>query len=185
LTLLALIVPSAPATAQAVYGSIAGTVTDSSGATVPGVIITIASVERNTADAAVSDPSGFFRKDRLLPGVYGVAAVRAGFKTANAPSIKVSLDTETRVELVLQPGPITETLIVEAPGLLLKTDRADVSTAFSGQAIRALPGLDRNFTKLLLLTPGATEVPWQHASSENPQASVQIMVNGQHFSGTC
>ena len=184
LTLLALIVPSAPATAQAVYGSIAGTVTDSSGATVPGVIITIASVERNTADAAVSDPSGFFRKDRLLPGVYGVAAVRAGFKTANAPSIKVSLDTETRVELVLQPGPITETLIVEAPGLLLKTDRADVSTAFSGQAIRALPGLDRNFTKLLLLTPGATEVPWQHASSENPQASVQIMVNGQHFSGT-
>ena len=123
LTLLALIVPSAPATAQAVYGSIAGTVTDSSGATVPDVIITIASVERNTADAAVSDPSGFFRKDRLLPGVYGVAAVRAGFKTANAPSIKVSLDTETRVELVLQPGPITETLIVEAPGLLLKTDR--------------------------------------------------------------
>ena len=184
LTLLALIVPSAPATAQAVYGSIAGTVTDSSGATVPDVIITIASVERNTADTAVSDPSGFFRKDRLLPGMYGVAAVRAGFKTANAPSIKVSLDTETRVELVLQPGPITETLIVEAPGLLLKTDRADVSTAFSGQAIRALPGLDRNFTKFLLLTPGATEVPWQHGSSENPQASVQIMVNGQHFSGT-
>ena len=130
LTLLALIVPSAPATAQAVYGSIAGTVTDSSGATVPDVIITIASVERNTADAAVSDPSGFFRKDRLLPGVYRVAAVRAGFKTVNAPLIKVSLDTETRVELVLQPGPITETLIVEAPGLLLKTDRADVSTAF-------------------------------------------------------
>ena len=148
------------------------------------MIITIASVERNTADAAVSDPSGFFRKDRLLPGVYGVAAVRAGFKTANAPSIKVSLDTETRVELVLQPGPITETLIVEAPGLLLKTDRADVSTAFGGQEMRALPGLDRNFTKFLLLTPGATEVPWQHGSSENPQASVQIMVNGQHFGGT-
>ncbi len=104
LTLLALMVPSAPATAQAVYGSIAGTVTDSSGASVPDVIITIASVERNTADTAVSDSSGFFRKDRLLPGVYGVAAVRAGFKTANAPSIKVSLDTETRVELVLQPG---------------------------------------------------------------------------------
>src|SRR5580765_6271515 len=143
LTLLALTVPSAPAAAQAVYGSIAGTVTDSSGASVPDVVITIASVERNTADTAVSDASGFFRKDRLLPGVYGVAAVRAGFKTANAPSITVSLDTETRVALVLQPGPITETLIVEAPGLLLKTDRADVSTAFGGHAITALPGLDR------------------------------------------
>jgi len=182
--LIALIVPIAAATAQAVYGSIAGTLTDSSGATVAAVVVTITSVERNTADAAVSDASGFFRKDRLLPGVYRVAAVRAGFKTANAPSITVSLDTETRVELVLQPGPVTETLIVEAPGLLLKTDRADVSTAFGGQAIKTLPGLDRNFTKLLLLTPGTTEVPWQHASSENPQGSVQIMVNGQHFGGT-
>jgi hypothetical protein len=148
------------------------------------VIITITSVERNIAYAAVSDPSGFFRKDRLLPGVYSVAAVRAGFKTANAPSITVSLDTETRVELVLQPGPVTETLIVEAPGLLLKTDRADVSTTFGGQEMRALPNLDRNFTKFLLLTPGTTEVPWQHGSSENPQASVQIMINGQHFGGT-
>ena len=182
--LIALIVSTAPASAQAVYGSIAGTLTDSSGATVADVVITITSVERNTVDAAVSDASGFFRKDRLLPGIYGVAAVRAGFKTANAPSISVSLDTETRVALVLQPGPITETLIVEAPGLLLKTDRADVSTAVGGQAIGALPDLDRNFTRFLLLTPGATAVPWQHGSSENPQGSVQIMVNGQHFGGT-
>jgi outer membrane receptor protein involved in Fe transport len=182
--LLALIVPTAPATAQAVYGSIAGTLTDSSGATVPDVVVTMTSVERNTVDAAVSDASGFFRKDRLLPGVYGVAAVRAGFKTANAPSITVSLDTETRVALVLQPGDITETLIVEAAGLLLKTDRADVSTAVGGQALGDLPDLDRNFTKFLLVTPGATAVPWQHGSSENPQGSVQIMVNGQHFGGT-
>ncbi len=137
--LIALIVSTAPASAQAVYGSIAGTLTDSSGATVADVVITITSVERNTVDAAVSDASGFFRKDRLLPGIYGVAAVRAGFKTANAPSIRVSLDTETRVALVLQPGPITETLIVEAPGLLLKTDRADVSTAVGGQRNRSPP----------------------------------------------
>jgi hypothetical protein len=62
--LLAVIVPTARATAQAVYGSIAGTVTDSSGATVPDVVITLTSVERNTVDAVVSDASGFFRKDR-------------------------------------------------------------------------------------------------------------------------
>jgi hypothetical protein len=143
------------------------------------VIITIASVERNTADAAVSDPSGFFRKDRLLPGVYGVAAVRAGFKTANAPSIKVSLDTETRVELVLQPGPITETLIVEAPGLLLNPDRADVSTTFSGR---------RSGPRVWIAT---SEIPAAHAGRNQCRGStgqrtlrVDQMVNGQHFSGT-
>jgi outer membrane receptor protein involved in Fe transport len=47
-----------------------------------------------------------------------------------------------------------------------------------------LPILDRNFTKFILLTPGTQQLQWQHAASENPQGSTQIMVNGQHFSGT-
>ena len=44
--------------------------------------------------------------------------------------------------------------------------------------------LDRNFTKFVLLTPGAARLGWNHATSENPQMSIQTMVNGQHFSGT-
>ena len=47
-----------------------------------------------------------------------------------------------------------------------------------------LPNLDRNFTRFLLLTAGAQQLGWQHASSENPQGSIQIMINGQHFGGT-
>src|SRR5262249_17072010 len=47
-----------------------------------------------------------------------------------------------------------------------------------------LPILDRNFTKFILLTPGAQQLGWQQTSAENPQGSTQTMVNGQHFSGT-
>ena len=47
-----------------------------------------------------------------------------------------------------------------------------------------LPVLDRNFTKFLLLTPGTQQMSWNHAASENPQASAQTVVNGQTFSGT-
>ena len=47
-----------------------------------------------------------------------------------------------------------------------------------------MPIFSRNFTELELLTPGTQRLGWQHASSENPQGSLQIMVNGQHFSGT-
>ena len=54
--------------AQAVYGSIAGTVKDSSGATVPGATVTVTSTERKTVDTVVSNESGFYVKDRLLPG---------------------------------------------------------------------------------------------------------------------
>ena len=60
--------------AQAVYGSIAGTVTDTSGASVPGVTVTITSVERKTVDTVVTNESGFFSKDRLVPGTYEVKA---------------------------------------------------------------------------------------------------------------
>jgi len=75
-------------------------------------------------------------------------------------------------------------MTVEAEGQLLKTDRADVASTLGGQEIADLPSVGRNFTRVMLLTPGATELPWQHASSENPQGSTHIMVNGQHFSGT-
>ena len=74
--------------------------------------------------------------------------------------------------------------VTAATGQLLKTDRADVATTFETRQVTDLPILDRNFTKLILLTPGSQQLQWQHAASENPQGSTQIMVNGQHFSGT-
>src|SRR5688500_16665322 len=67
-------------TAQAVYGSIGGTVRDSSGAVLPGATITIVSLARKTTDTVVSNESGLFLKERLLPGEYSVQAEISGFK---------------------------------------------------------------------------------------------------------
>ena len=71
-----------PAAAQAVYGSIGGAVTDTSGGALPGVTVTITSVERKTVDSVVTNESGFYVKDRLIPGQYEVKAELASFKTA-------------------------------------------------------------------------------------------------------
>ena len=80
---------------------------------------------------------------------------------------------------------MTEVVTVESvESQLLKTDRADVATTFETRQVTELPVLDRNFTKFVLLTPGTQRLSWNHASSENPQGSIQTMVNGQHFSGT-
>ena len=75
---LAAFVPSA--LAQAVYGSISGTVTDPSGGVLPGVTVTVTSVERKTVDAVVTNDSGQYVKDRLLPGAYEVKVELQGFK---------------------------------------------------------------------------------------------------------
>ena len=183
--LVAVTWPATPSAAQAVYGSIAGTVADSSGASAPGASLTFTSLDRGTVDRVTSNSSGYYRKDRLLPGRYELKAELKGFKTQVVASVVVGVDAQTNVDPVLQPGEVTEEVTVSATdGQLLKTDRADVATALDTSALTDLPVLDRNFTRFILLTPGTTQVPWQHGSSENPQGSVQTMVNGQHFGGT-
>jgi hypothetical protein len=177
--------PAPEAAAQAVYGSVSGTVKDSSGAVVPGATVTITSVERKTADSVISNESGLYSKERLLPGNYEVRVEMTGFKASMVPSVVVNVDTNTKVDLVLEVGQVSDTVTVTATeGQLLKTDRADVATVFTSKQIEELPVLDRNFTKFILLTPGTQQLQWQHAASENPQGSTQIQVNGQHFSGT-
>ncbi len=184
LALAALAVPL-PALAQAVYGSIAGAVEDASGAALPGVTVTITSVERKTVDSVVTNESGYYLKDRLVPGTYEVKAELTGFKAAVVSQARVGVDAQTKVDLRLEVGAITEAITVtSSEGQLLKTSRADVATTFNDKELTELPVLDRNFTKFVLLTPGTQQLQWSHAASENPQGSGQTMVNGQHFSGT-
>src|ERR687895_68694 len=71
-----------PSFAQAVYGSITGVIVDNSGGALPGVTVTITSVERKTVDSVVTDGNERFLKERLLPGDYEVKAEMTGFKTA-------------------------------------------------------------------------------------------------------
>ena len=174
----------AAASAQAVYGSIAGSVVDSSGGVLPGVTVTITSVERKTVDTVVTNEQGQYVKERLLPGLYEVKLELSGFKQAVYPDIRVNVDTQTRLDVPLQVGAMSEAVTVSGYSPTLKTDRADVASSFDQRQLTDLPVLDRNFTKFILLTPGTQQLGWQHAASENPQGSTQTMVNGQHFSGT-
>ena len=105
---LGLVAPVPDAAAQAVYGSISGTVKDASGAIVPGATITVTSLERKIVDTTVSNESGFYLKDRLLPGTYEVKAEIAGFKSAILPRVSVSVDTQTPVDFTLELGAVTE-----------------------------------------------------------------------------
>jgi outer membrane receptor protein involved in Fe transport len=188
LLLLGLLLSSAltlEARAQAVYGSIAGTVTDAQGAVVPDATVTITSVERNTSDTVRTNESGLYVKERLLPGKYKVTIEKSGFKKGEITSVDVNLDRQTEANVALTTGEVSEVVTISGvEGVELKTDRADVATTFDSRQVTDLPILDRNFTKLILLTPGASQQQWSHAASENPQGSTQTLVNGQTFAGT-
>jgi outer membrane receptor protein involved in Fe transport len=169
---------------QAVYGSIFGTVTDPTGAVVPNATVTVTDVSKGTSSNEVSNGSGEFTADHLIPDIYDVKVTASGFQTFLQKGIQVYADTSTKMQVTLTTGATTETVEVNADAVpLLKTDRADVSTVFGSREIQDLPNQGRNFTGLQLLLPGAQELGWSHAASENPQGSKQIMVDGQVFAG--
>ena len=170
---------------QAVYGSIFGTVTDQSGAAVVAAKLTVSSVQKGTKFEATTNETGNYNLTHLIPDQYDVRTEALGFKALECRAISVFADQAVRVDAQLRVGGVQETLNVSAEDLaLLKTDRADVAETFTENQIERLPLVDRNFTSLELLTPGTTKVGWQHTLAENPQGGIQIMVNGQHFSGT-
>src|SRR5262249_50587649 len=174
-----------PALAQAVYGSIFGTVTDQSGAAVVGAHLTVTATQKGTKFETTTNESGNYSVTHLIPAQYDVRSEAVGFKVAVSSGIPVYADEAARVDVQLRVGGTEETLIVSAEELpLLKTDRADVATTFTEKEVASLPLFNRNFTGLELLTPGTSQFGWAHASAENPQGGIQIMVNGQHFSGT-
>ena len=169
---------------QAVFGSIYGTVTDNTGAVVPNVDVIVTDVAKGTSQTVKANSSGDFTADHLIPDEYTVKIASTGFKTFQQTGIRVFADTSVKVAAALVVGSTGETVNVNADSVpQLKADRADVSTTLTSQEIIDLPIPDRNFTNLQLLLPGAQQLGWSHAASENPQGSKQIEVDGQAFAG--
>ena len=96
---------AANARAQAVYGSISGTVTDTSGAAIAGATVTIRSIERNTVDTVTTNESGLYVKERLIPGAYEVKVEFQGFKQKIVSSVTVSVILKPKWMLSSMPVP--------------------------------------------------------------------------------
>ncbi|HEX3435751.1 MAG TPA: carboxypeptidase-like regulatory domain-containing protein, partial [Pseudacidobacterium sp.] len=170
--------------AQAVYGSIYGTVTDNTGAVVPNATVTVTDESKGTSITVQTNESGTYTAEHLIPDKYDVQVNASGFQTFQATGIQVFADTSPRVDAQLTVGGASQTVTVSADSIpVLKTDRADVSTVFSTQTVSDLPLANRNFTSLQLLLPGAQALSWSHAADENPQGSQQIQIDGQAFGG--
>ncbi len=174
-----------PALAQAVYGQLIGTVTDSTGAIIPNATIVVTDVTKGSSVTAQSNASGNYTIEHLIPDTYSIRVSSPNFKNFEATNVLVNADASPKIDATLSAGSAGDTVTVNADEVpSLKTDRADVSTIFSGKEFVDLPIPGRNFTGLQLLLPGAQQLGFTHAASENPQGSLQIEVDGQAFAGT-
>ncbi len=172
------------ANAQLVFGSIYGTVTDPTGSAVNNAKVTITDTTKQTSSVVMTNASGGWTKGQLIPDNYKVSIEAPGFQKAQSNEITVSVDQAAKFDATMKVGDVNQTVEVTTSAPLLQTDRADVAQTFTGKELNQLPNIGRNVQSFELLNPGVVKLPWQHASDENPQGSIQTMVNGQMFDST-
>src|SRR6202789_105359 len=167
--------------AQAVFGSIVGTVTDPTGAVVPNATVVVTDVSKGPSQTVQSNGSGNYSVSRLIPDTYTVKATASGFTPARAENVIVSADSAPQVNLVFQTEGTTQTVTVTSAGPALQTDGADVSTVISQRQFQDLPNQNRNFSTFALLVPGVQRASFNIAATENPQGTQALDVNGANY----
>src|ERR1700741_1952158 len=165
---------------QAVSATLLGTVTDSSGGAVASAKVTITETKTGISLSSRPNESVNYVFPDLPPGAYSVTATQLGFKRESRAGIDLIVNSTERVDLVLQPGNISETIAVEAETPILQTERADTGRKIETILTENIPlGTNRNFQNLLNLVPGTTRATFQHSQFFNASSSLQTEVNDQ------
>jgi len=147
---------SARAQAGAGTGRIEGTVTDSSGAVVPGAQVIAREEATNITASVTSEDDGHFLFLYLVPGSYDISVKKEGFDSAEMQHVEVRVGTTSSVRPQLRIGNVSVTVSVSADAPLVDATQSALSSVVEKRSIESLPLNGRNFTDFVLLTPGAT-----------------------------
>ena len=134
--------------------SLAGTVTDTSGAVLPGVTVTAKHNGTGTVSTAVTADNGTFHIPALNPGAYTVTITLAGFKTVALNDVVLSVGAPSAVRAQLELGTLEETIVVEGASPVVQTQASAVATTINIEAIKNVPITSRNVLDVVPLLPG-------------------------------
>ncbi len=166
--------------AQAVSGTIVGTVTDPTGANVAKAQVTIVLTGQDAVHTSVTNESGNFTEPNLPPGTYTVTVTAPGFKKEARQNIVLDTNTTARVDVAMVTGSTSETVEVTTAPALLQTDRADISTTIEQRQIADLPlSSGNNFQSLLNTVPGMAPVVFNNSQFYNANNDLSVNANGQ------
>jgi hypothetical protein len=186
-TLIFLLWSAAPeARAQAVGGGqIQGTVTDTTGAAVPGATVEAVQQESGLKRVVTSGSDGGYNLPNLPVGPYQLSATKAAFNTYRQSGIVIQVGNNLQIPLVLQVGGITQTVQVNADASMVQTEDQSVSQVIDPQRIVDIPLNGRQATQLILLTGAATVAPsGDNVGSKNYPSEVTLSVAGSQGTST-
>src|SRR5215472_12947820 len=163
--------------AQTFRGTILGTVTDSSGAVVPGAKVTVKNTGTGLERATTTSDDGSYSLPELPIGTYNVTVGLSGFATFIASGVTVDVAAERRVDAQLKAGEVSTRVEVSADQLpLVETTSNTLGGVLTAETVENMPVNGRDYTKLIYLNPGVSGSPDQ--ISDSPGSFGEFSMNG-------
>jgi hypothetical protein len=167
--------------AQNYAGSISGTVTDPSGAGVPGATVTVVNVGTNATYTASTSDLGAFSVPTLPVGIYDITIKAGNFKEYKLKNVDVHTSTVTEANAQLSMGASSDTVTVEATDVQVQTTTAAVGEVVEGQQVRELPLNGENFMQLVTLSPGVSAASTFNGRDKGLGGGSDFSVNGNPY----
>jgi hypothetical protein len=165
--------------AQVLYGQLVGNIRDASRAVIPGAGVSATNINTNQTKETVANAAGQYTFRELQPGTYTLKVSVPGFKEFVQPSVLVTVNNITRIDVTLEIGAQNETVTVTGEAARLQTDKSDVSKELNTVEITNLPtNMYRNYQALLDLVPGSTPSGFQNATVDTPDKALTTNING-------
>jgi hypothetical protein len=139
---------------QTFYGSIVGTVTDSSGASIKGAKATVTNTNTGEQRTIDTNDGGEYRFVNLIPGNYKLDVTQAGFRQYVRDAIAVAVEAAVRIDVTMQLGDVNQVVEVTSAAPLLQTENASLSQVVGSRSIEELPLNGRNVLNLAVVAPG-------------------------------
>jgi len=169
------LVSAKPGWCQNVYGTIAGTVSDSSGASVAAATVTLTNMDTNEKHNMATDASGNYTFVNILPGKYKVEAEKSGFKKVVRQPILVQIESGLKVDLTMEVGAVNEIIEVKSEAPLLQPETNSLGQVVEQRDVTELPLNGRNPLALVAMAPGV--VPQGQPSAGNSSTSNPVGAN--------
>lgn len=160
---------------QSVYGSIAGTVSDSSGAAIPNATVTLTNLDKNEKNQITTSASGGYSFVNILPARYKIQVEKTGFKNFVRQPIIVEVESGLKIDIVLPVGATSETVEVNGEAPLLQPETNSLGQVIEQRTVTDLPLNGRNPIALAELVPGV--VPQGQPSAGNSSTGSPVGAN--------
>jgi Carboxypeptidase regulatory-like domain/TonB dependent receptor len=181
-TILGMLLFSVSLFAQGNFGRILGTVTDPSGAVIPGATVSVIDTQRGLARTLTTDAAGEYNAPTLIPGTYTVRVEAKGFKRLDRENVLIEVNKELRVDLTPQPGEQAQTVTVTEAIPLVDAASSTLGGALSNADINDLPLNGRNYQSLMGLRPGVMVQPggspWTQSTNNGRPDETVWMLDG-------